>query len=185
MLSLELNKGATGEQRQTNKAHIKEAGVQLTKVAFSLSIILNIFALLGFWGCSAIDKRESNSPPESVEAKEGQAGNEFAEKEVYEIEPEQLYDLIKKGTALRLIDVRDPEEVTDMPFKGAQNIPLGTLEERVKELNPEEEVVLICRSGRRSSLAAKFLIQAGFENIKHLKGGINAWMQQIEPNLKQ
>jgi rhodanese-related sulfurtransferase len=90
----------------------------------------------------------------------------IAIEKVYEIEPKALAERIKQGKPLRIIDVREPEEVQEQPFIGAENIPLDTLPQYLKELSPQEEIIFVCRSGRRSALAVKYLIQEGLIMLK-------------------
>jgi rhodanese-related sulfurtransferase len=79
------------------------------------------------------------------------------------------------GSDGQLIDVREPDEVAAGTLPGALNIPLGELGARVGELDRDRPVVLLCRSGRRSSDAAKFLSSAGFGEVVNLEGGMLAY----------
>ena len=74
----------------------------------------------------------------------------------------------------QLIDVREPDEVAAGTLPGAVNIPLGSLEDRVAELDPARRVVLLCRSGGRSTAAAEFLTAGGFVDVVNLAGGMLA-----------
>jgi rhodanese-related sulfurtransferase len=78
------------------------------------------------------------------------------------------------GTDGQLIDVREPAEVASGTLPGAVNIPLGELPARLSELDPDRAVVLLCRSGARSTQAARFLIASGFGDVTNLAGGILA-----------
>ena len=141
---------------------------------------LALFASALLIGCSNTTNSHSNG---NVVSPEKMAKLPVAIEKTYEIEPKALAELIQQGKPLHIIDVREPEEVQEQPFVGAENIPLDALPQHLKELNPQEELVLICRSGRRSALAATYLIQEGFKNVKNLKGGINAWLKEGEPLL--
>ena len=74
----------------------------------------------------------------------------------------------------QFIDVREPDEVAGGTLPGTVNIPLGELPNRVGELDPSKRVVLLCRSGGRSTAAAKALTTAGFADVVNLSGGILA-----------
>lgn len=74
----------------------------------------------------------------------------------------------------QFIDVREPDEVAGGSLPGAINIPLGTLPERVGELDPARRVVLLCRSGGRSTQASEYLTGQGFEDVINLDGGMLA-----------
>ncbi|MEM9561510.1 MAG: rhodanese-like domain-containing protein [Actinomycetota bacterium] len=75
----------------------------------------------------------------------------------------------------QLIDVREPDEVAGGTLPGAVNIPLGDLPTRVGELDQARRVVLLCRSGGRSTKAAEFLTASGFGDVVNLAGGMLAW----------
>lgn len=72
----------------------------------------------------------------------------------------------------QLIDVREPDEVAGGTLPGAVNIPLGDLPARVGELDQSRRVVLLCRSGGRSTQAAEFLTASGFGDVVNLAGGM-------------
>jgi sulfur-carrier protein adenylyltransferase/sulfurtransferase len=101
----------------------------------------------------------------------------------WDITAGDLSALIKSGKALRLVDVREPHELAISSLKGAQNIPLGELAGRLSELDSSQEYVLFCKSGTRSRRALELLVSAGFRKVKNLSGGINAWAQDVDPNL--
>lgn len=79
--------------------------------------------------------------------------------------------------AVRLIDVREPHELTGPlgAVDGVENIPLVQLVGRASTLEPSEPLVLICRSGRRSSEAVDALKRAGFEAVASVEGGMLAY----------
>ena len=79
------------------------------------------------------------------------------------------------GADGQLVDVREPDEVAAGTLPGAVNIPLGQLPGRLDELDPARPVVLLCRSGGRSTQAAEFLTAAGFDDVVNLAGGMLAW----------
>jgi rhodanese-related sulfurtransferase len=73
-----------------------------------------------------------------------------------------------------LLDVRDGDEWAAGRAPGAVHVPLGMLPRRVGELPRDREVVVVCRSGRRSALATRQLVAAGFD-AHNLAGGMRAW----------
>ncbi len=74
----------------------------------------------------------------------------------------------------QLIDVREPDEVAGGTLPGAVNIPLGDLPTRVGELDRGRRVVVLCRSGGRSTKAAEYLTASGFGDVVNLAGGMLA-----------
>ncbi|MBL0095363.1 MAG: rhodanese-like domain-containing protein [Bacteroidetes bacterium] len=78
-----------------------------------------------------------------------------------------------------LIDVREPEEIAEQSFdvKNCIHIPLGTLESKIKSIPQDKQVIVACRSGKRSQEAFDLLKTNGFTNIANLEGGMNAWSE--------
>ena len=75
---------------------------------------------------------------------------------------------------MKLIDIREPHEyVLQHDKKFTHNVPLTRLVHFVEkqQQHKDQELVLVCRSGSRSQLAAQALARLGFENVGHLKGG--------------
>jgi rhodanese-related sulfurtransferase len=83
-----------------------------------------------------------------------------------------------------VLDVRTQQEWDDFHIPGTTLIPLDQLESRVSELPADEEIVVICRSGNRSQVGRDILLQAGFESVTSVDGGVTAWQSRgypIEP----
>jgi len=102
-----------------------------------------------------------------------------------EIEPRELEERLRNGDSIQLIDVRDPVESQISHLPGALSIPYPQIERRLSELNPQQEIVLFCRTGIRSAYALQTLSNAGFHKVSHLRGGINAWAREIEKGMLQ
>ena len=88
-----------------------------------------------------------------------------------------------KTNHFKLLDVREPHELEISALPNAVNIPLGQLAGRLAELNSANEMVVFCKAGTRSARALELLSSAGFKKVKNLKGGINAWAKDVDPNL--
>jgi adenylyltransferase/sulfurtransferase len=98
-----------------------------------------------------------------------------------EITAEELRrELDEKGTGLVLIDVREPHEWEIAHIEGAQLIPLGQLPERLGDLDGHAEIVTHCHHGARSMKALGLLKGAGFNRVRSLAGGIDAWADRVE-----
>ena len=78
---------------------------------------------------------------------------------------------------LRIIDVRQMQEIAMGTIAKAEALPLHTLPIKVNELSQSDKLVFICRSGARSAQACMFLQQNGFSNVYNLRGGMMGWMQ--------
>ncbi len=98
----------------------------------------------------------------------------------WDITPAELQNRMRQGNHLRLIDVREPHELEISHIDGAELIPLGQLASRLSELDSAQDMVVFCKSGTRSTRALELLVSAGFRKIKNLKGGINAWAQEVD-----
>ena len=103
--------------------------------------------------------------------------------EGWDITAKDLEARLRQGHPIRLIDVREPHEWNISHLDQAELIPLGSLAARMDELDPTEEIVLMCRTGGRSARALDLLRTAGFRKIRNLKGGINAWAREVDPKL--
>jgi len=82
-----------------------------------------------------------------------------------------------------LLDVREPHELAISALPGALNIPLGALAARLSELDSAREMVVFCKAGTRSARALELLVSAGFQRVKNLRGGINAWAREVDLSL--
>jgi adenylyltransferase/sulfurtransferase len=101
----------------------------------------------------------------------------------WDITPSELAEKLEQGQPVTLLDVREPHEVEISHLKGEHLIPLGQLAARLSELNSADEMVVFCKSGSRSARALELLASAGFRKVKNLKGGINAWAREVDPEL--
>ena len=94
---------------------------------------------------------------------------------------EELKARMDAGEPLNVIDVREPEEFAEFNI-GARLIPLGKIQSmQIDELEDlkNEELIIHCRSGKRSATACLFLEMMGFTNTKNLEGGMLAWQDRI------
>ena len=108
---------------------------------------------------------------------------------VPEILPIQLQQSLQSSVPPLLLDVRESEEFELTRIPNSLHIPLMELESRLSELRERLEagtnsqVVVICRVGGRSALATQLLLESGFEQVKNLQGGINAYAQDVDSSL--
>jgi sulfur-carrier protein adenylyltransferase/sulfurtransferase len=105
------------------------------------------------------------------------------EKPAKEITARDLYDWQVKGKKFKLIDVREPSEYKIVQI-GGELIPLSTILEHADEIPNDTDVVFLCKSGVRSLKAIKELEEKfAFNNLYNLKGGILAYIDQVQPEL--
>jgi adenylyltransferase/sulfurtransferase len=88
--------------------------------------------------------------------------------------------LEEPGLGIRVIDVREPDEQQIARIKGVPLFPLSTLPQQFTKLDPNEQIYIHCKSGVRSLRALQFLREQGFKHLKSVKGGINAWSDEID-----
>ncbi|MBT3785716.1 molybdopterin-synthase adenylyltransferase MoeB [bacterium] len=105
--------------------------------------------------------------------------------EVAEISVEELSEYRKEGRDFLLVDVREPFELDIARLDPVIEIPLGELESRFEELDDQAEVVVMCRSGKRSATACEFLMKKGFVKVSNLAGGILEWSARIDPSIQR
>jgi rhodanese-related sulfurtransferase len=101
---------------------------------------------------------------------------------VAEITPAQYIKRRDGGEKLTLLDVREEWELKVASVPGIVHIPMNEVPNRMNELDRNVEVVVLCRSGRRSLDVAKFLQQHNFRTV-NLAGGILAWSHDIDPSI--
>lgn len=90
----------------------------------------------------------------------------------------ELYEMLKSGKELFLLDVREPEELFAGKIDGVVNIPIRNLPDKLNILpDKSQDIVCICASGNRSLEAAHFLSTRGFSNILNLEGGTYNWFK--------
>jgi uncharacterized membrane protein YdjX (TVP38/TMEM64 family)/rhodanese-related sulfurtransferase len=98
---------------------------------------------------------------------------------------DDLAGRLEGGSGITVIDVRGPEEFTGPlgHIAEAQNLPVGELSQRLPELETlkEKSVVLVCRTDKRSANGAALLREAGFRNVRVLRGGMQRWNQNGLP----
>ena len=93
----------------------------------------------------------------------------------------ELKRKIEGNGGFTIVDVREEFEYEIARIEDSKLIPLGELPARLDELQQDEEIVLLCKSGARSAHAAELLRAAGFTRAHNLEGGIDAWADKIDP----
>ena len=91
----------------------------------------------------------------------------------------EVQQAIESGAALKLIDVREVEEVEAGHIPGIINIPLSVLETRMPELDKSEKYIVVCRSGNRSGMATQLLESHGFD-VTNMVGGMLEWQGEVK-----
>jgi len=99
-----------------------------------------------------------------------------------EISVQELKEKMDNHEDFQLIDVREDFEYETSNIGGLL-IPLGGILIEADKIDKTKPVVIMCRSGKRSAAAIMQLEAQGYTNLSNLKGGILAWVEDIDPNL--
>lgn len=100
------------------------------------------------------------------------------------ITPKELAEELKSESKPVLVDVREAHELEVSRLDIDHHIPLGQLPARVSELDPNADLVIVCRSGARSARATEFLLSLGFRSVRNLSTGMNGWACDVDPAVK-
>jgi rhodanese-related sulfurtransferase len=105
---------------------------------------------------------------------------------IKEITPQEFLERRAAGAPMTLLDVREDWETQLAPVPTRLvHIPMAQVADRLSELDPHEDTVVICRSGGRSLQVAHFLAAQGFASVFNLSGGILAWSRDVDPKIPQ
>ncbi|MDO9049183.1 MAG: rhodanese-like domain-containing protein [Methylobacter sp.] len=97
----------------------------------------------------------------------------------------ELKARIQNEPHLFLLDVREPNEFQYASIENSVLIPLNQIPQRLGELNPQQEMVVICHHGVRSRQACMYLVNSGFKNVSNLTGGIDAWSCDCDSSVQR
>ena len=99
------------------------------------------------------------------------------------ITAKELKAKMDRGDKFTLLDVREPYEYAIGHIPGSKLVPLGSVSARLHEFSKSENIILQCKSGKRSSDALQIFKAAGFEKLQNLTGGILAWSDDVDPTV--
>ena len=104
-----------------------------------------------------------------------------------EVQVTELASFIASNPEAVLLDVREPWEVAlaAICLTGIKSlaIPMNEVPQHLAELSSNQPVVCICHHGMRSAQVARYLAQAGLTEVVNLRGGIDAWSTQVDPQV--
>jgi len=100
-----------------------------------------------------------------------------------EITPMEVAERLHTGERIALIDVRSREEWDAVHIDGSIFLTQDQMQEILSEWPKDREFVFVCHQGMRSLDAASFFAGHGFQNVKSLAGGIDAWSREVDPAL--
>lgn len=97
----------------------------------------------------------------------------------------ELKKRLDAGEAIVVLDIREPYEVEICEIGGIQ-IPMGEVVDRVNEIPRNQEIVVMCKSGRRAESVANLLCtDLEFTNVSILDGGIQSWIDNVDNSLEE
>ena len=106
-----------------------------------------------------------------------------AEASLPELDPTEVKAKLDRGDDFQLIDVREVFEHQICNIPQAKLIPLGELPQRLGEIDPDKEIVVHCKSGKRSAKGVEILQKHGFKTAINMKGGILLWSDKVDPSV--
>jgi len=95
--------------------------------------------------------------------------------------PAELQEKLATPGAPRVVDVRKPAEFGVAHVPGAKNIPLDEIEQRLDEFRSDNGVLIYCINGSRTRQAEPLLYNNGIDNVYHLEGALQGWLQGKYP----
>jgi adenylyltransferase/sulfurtransferase len=99
------------------------------------------------------------------------------------VPPKELAEKLKQAKRPVLLDIRAKFEHEICALPGARLIPLPELPKRLHELDSADDIVIYCKNDQRSEAAFRALQQAGFKKLAVLEGGIDAWAEDVDPDM--
>jgi len=102
---------------------------------------------------------------------------------IKEIDVHALKNKLSKKDDFILLDVRTDSEYYLSRIEGSVHIPMNNIPTNIDELDKNKEIIVQCKSGKRSAKVCEFLLSRNFLNVKNLKGGIIEWAKQIDPSI--
>ena len=99
--------------------------------------------------------------------------------------PEELKQHLDEGNKPVILDVRETWEYEICHIDNSLHISMSQIPSRMDELDPDDEIIVMCHHGGRSMQVGNYLESQGFNNIINLAGGIDAWAKSIDTSMKQ
>ena len=103
---------------------------------------------------------------------------------IKEITVKELKNKFDNNEDFMLLDVRNIQEVLFSKINGSIHIPMNEIMSRINELDSNKEIIIQCKSGKRSARVCEYLMTQNFKNVKNLIGGIIAWSDEIDNSIQ-
>jgi len=103
---------------------------------------------------------------------------------IKEITVTELKNKFDNNEDFMLLDVRNIKEVLYSKIEKSFHIPMNEIQDRINELDSNKEIIIQCKSGKRSARVCEYLMTQNFNNVKNLSGGIIAWAEEVDSSIQ-
>lgn len=100
----------------------------------------------------------------------------FNQPAIKQLEPAEVQGLMSQAPKPFLLDVRTPGEYKQGHISGAELVPVDELAEKLGRIPKGREIICVCESGSRSSMAARQLLAEGY-TVSNMRGGMSRWVR--------
>ena len=143
-----------------------------------------VLAALLFSGCAS-SQPAATAPNFDAVFKEKVAD---AKKEIKVVSGEQMVQNMKEKPSVIIVDVREADEIKTfgkVDWKNQKHLSRGKMEPSLQKsgLKVDDEIYVLCKTGVRSTLAAKTLKEYGFKNVSVIDGGMDVWLEKKLPSI--
>jgi len=101
------------------------------------------------------------------------------------IEPDELATLLKQDSSVKLVDIRSREEFQAVHINGAVLLSQDVMRELMASGSNTKPIVVVDHQGKNGLDAAAYFIGHGLQNVRCLRGGIDAWATEIDPKIRR
>ena len=142
-------------------------------------MLIAVASLLALTACEG--KKEEQAQTQSAPIAEQPVAKQLAAEPapraaMQSIDWDKALEMNKNGAIF--VDVRNPPELNEGYAPDAKNVPLGDLKNRLAELPKDKDLLIYCRSGRRSEAATNYLMSQGYTRVYNVLGGYLAFPQK-------
>ena len=102
---------------------------------------------------------------------------------IAEINVHSLKEKLSTNENFILLDVRTESEYYLSRIAGSMHIPMNNIPQQLDALDKNKEIVVQCKSGKRSAKVCEYLNNNKFSNVNNLRGGILAWSNEVDPSI--
>jgi rhodanese-related sulfurtransferase len=142
-------------------------------------MLLAVASLLVFAACEGKKEEQAQVQAQPAPVAEQAVAKQAPAEErpaMQSIDWDKALEMNKNGAIF--VDVRNPPELNEGYAPEAKNVPLGELKDRLAELPKDKDLLIYCRSGRRSEAATNYLLGQGYTRVYNVLGGYLAFPQK-------